>query len=284
MLNRTKKLLSRSRSLQKVNFSIARGAAASSLRTIDLRNPGTWEFSGFSQNGEDGLLDVLLKQVKEANRYFIEIGTADGLENNSSWLSIVQKYCGLCIEGNPQKSNAHQDIFTPLNYGLSFLNLFVTNKSIETVKNAALTLTPDVFSLDIDGNDYHIGKVILESGFRPKIFVVEYNSAFGPETSVSIPYAENFQIGSSEADRLYYGCSLAAWKTLFKQHGYRFLTVDRNGVNGFFVDPTCFHGPFLDQVEGLQFAENFSQFRIHKADWKSQFDAIADRPLFEVKA
>ncbi len=283
MLNRMKDMLSRSRSLQKINFSVSRGAAASSLRTIDLTDPATWEFSGFSQNGEDGLLDVLLKQLMSAERYFIEIGTADGLENNSSWLSIVHRYSGLCIEGNPAKSDDHRDVFTPMNYGLSFLNLFVTSESIETMKSAAHTLTPDVFSLDIDGNDYHIGKVILESGFRPKIFVVEYNSAFGPDSSVSIPYSETFQIGESETDRLYYGCSLAGWKTLFRHHNYRFVTVDQNGVNGVFADPDCFDERFLNEVAGLRFAENFSQRRIHKAGWEQQFKCIADRTLHDVK-
>ena len=51
-------------------------------RRIDLTRPATWEFSGFSQNGEDGILDVLRHQLTRSNRYFIEIGAADGIENN----------------------------------------------------------------------------------------------------------------------------------------------------------------------------------------------------------
>lgn len=41
-------------------MSIARGAATAGLRAIDPLDPRTWEFSGFSQNGEDGIIDHLL--------------------------------------------------------------------------------------------------------------------------------------------------------------------------------------------------------------------------------
>ncbi len=60
-------------------------------RDVDLRSPQSWEFSGFSQNGEDGILDVLRRQLKQRNRYFVEIGSADGLQNNSSWLVVAEQ-------------------------------------------------------------------------------------------------------------------------------------------------------------------------------------------------
>jgi hypothetical protein len=283
MITRMKELLIRSRSLQKINFAVARGGAASSLRSIDVTRPATWEFSGFSQNGEDGILDVLLRQVREPNRYFIEIGTADGLENNTSWLSVVLRYSGLCIEGDPKKSEAHRSVFTAMNYGLTFLNMFVRSDSIDAMKSQARTLTPDVFSLDIDGNDYYIAKAILEAGFRPKIFVVEYNSAFGPEKSVTIRYSEDFRIGASDVDRLYYGCSVAGWKCLFETHGYRFVTVDQNGVNAVFVARGAFPAEFLDKVSGTAFAENFSQLTNYRAEWPQQYALIRGQAFHDIK-
>lgn len=59
--------------------------------------------------------------------------------------------------------------------------MFVTQDNIQQVKNISLYNDPDVFSLDIDSTDYYIAKAVMAMGFRPKIFVVEYNSAFGPE-------------------------------------------------------------------------------------------------------
>ena len=74
------------RDRQRINIALSKGGAMMHARNIDLTQPATWEFSGFSQNGEDGILDVLRKNLLESNRYFIEIGAADGIENNSAWL------------------------------------------------------------------------------------------------------------------------------------------------------------------------------------------------------
>jgi len=44
--------------MQQITLALARGGAPSSLRNIDPFNPGSWEFCGFSQNGEDGIIDL----------------------------------------------------------------------------------------------------------------------------------------------------------------------------------------------------------------------------------
>lgn len=283
MINRIKQWIVRARSLQKINYSLARGGASSALRTIDNCKPASWEFSGFSQNGEDGIIDVLLRHVRNPNRYFVEIGTSDGLENNTSWLALVRRYSGLCIEGNPLKNDCHRNVFTPLNYGLRFLSLFVDGKSIDRLREESRVLDPDVFSLDIDGNDFHIAKLLLDAGFRPRIFVVEYNSAFGPQQSVTIPFRDDFRIGASPAERLYYGCSIMGWRSLFQGLGYRFVTVDQNGVNGFFVDPSAFDPDFLEAIQGLDFSENSSQLSEHRAGWSMQSTLISGRPLLTIE-
>ncbi|HSB19970.1 MAG TPA: hypothetical protein VLD85_08190, partial [Anaeromyxobacteraceae bacterium] len=58
------------RDRQRIAIALARGGAMMQARRIDLSRPGTWEFSGFSQNGEDGILDVLRSQLTSSNRYF----------------------------------------------------------------------------------------------------------------------------------------------------------------------------------------------------------------------
>ncbi|RLA43500.1 MAG: hypothetical protein DRR42_21665, partial [Gammaproteobacteria bacterium] len=72
------------RDRQRILIALSKGAAMINSRVVDLTQPGTWEFSGFSQNGEDGILDVLCKQLNVSNRYFIEIGSSDGMENNTA--------------------------------------------------------------------------------------------------------------------------------------------------------------------------------------------------------
>jgi hypothetical protein len=270
------------RDRQKINIALSKGGAMMCARTIDLTQPATWEFSGFSQNGEDGILDVLRKQLSSSNRYFIEIGVSDGLENNSAWLVVAEKFNGLMIEGNPRFAERARRAVASYSVGVECCNMFVTREDATKLKSLAFHLDPDIFSLDIDGNDYYIAQAILDGGFRPKIFVVEYNSVFGPERSVTIEYQDNFVFSNAHPTQLYYGVSLTGWRSFFGSRGYRFVTVDRNGVNAFFVDPRYFDLDFLSNLQGLEFAENRYQYRKFRMSSEHQFELIANQNFVSI--
>lgn len=282
MLNKFLRYLRANRSMQRVNMALARGSATSALRTIDLTDPASWEFSGFSQNGEDGIIEVLTRHLKNKNHYFIEIGASDGVENNTAWLAIARRYSGIWIEGNKATSDWCAYLFTSLNYGVESISMFVTKDNASQITSRSLYSNPDVFSLDIDGNDYYVAEAILSTSLKPKIFVVEYNSAFGPEMSVTIPYQESFQVQSGPGSNLYYGCSISAWRKLFAKFGYTFVTVDSNGVNAIFIDPNEFDVDFISSICGHIFSENFSQFREYRMGWNKQFELISNRDLVQI--
>lgn len=270
------------RDRQRIAIALSKGAAMMHSRNIDLRLPASWEFSGFSQNGEDGILDVLRKNLKDSNRYFIEIGAADGIENNTGWLIVAEKYNGLLIEGSPHLVERARRTVVGYSIGAEIHNMFVTKESARDLKAMTMHHDPDVFSLDIDGNDYYIAQAILDAGFRPKIFAVEYNSVYGPERSLTIEYQHTFVFTQAHPSHLYYGVSISGWRKFFEQHGYRFVTVDRNGVNGFFVDPKHFDASFLDGVKGLEFAENQSQYKKFRIPSAQQFELIADQKFVSI--
>ncbi|MDH5368441.1 MAG: hypothetical protein OEW99_00330 [Gammaproteobacteria bacterium] len=265
------------RDRQKICIALSKGGAMMHARDIDLTQPETWEFSGFSQNGEDGILDVLRKNLSSSNRYFIEIGAADGIENNTAWLVIAERYNGIMIEGSSKLVERANRVVTRYSIGAECHKMFVTKESVKAIKALAIHHVPDVFSLDIDGNDYYIAKEILENGFKPKIFVVEYNSVYGPNRSMTIKYKSDFAFESEHETHLYYGVSISGWRKLFKEYGYRFVTVDRNGVNGFFVDPQFYDDTFLSNVCGLDFAENQAQYKKFRTSNEEQFSLIADQ-------
>lgn len=266
---------------QRIGIALAKGGAMMHARNIDLRNPATWEFSGFSQNGEDGILDVLRKQLKSSNRYFIELASADGVENNTAWLLVAEKYNGIMIEGNPRLVARARKSVMGYSVGAECLNMFATRENVGEIRSRAAHADPDVFSLDIDGIDYYIADALLEKGVRPRIFVVEYNSVYGPERSMTVPYKRDFSFTNAHPTQLYYGVSIAAWRKSFAKHGYRFVTVDRNGVNAFFVDPEYFDPAFLDRVNGLGYAENQYQFRKFRVSSEMQFQKIAGMTFVE---
>jgi hypothetical protein len=267
------------RDRQRICIALSRGGAMMRARSIDLRKPATWEFAGFSQNGEDGILDVLRRQLITSNRYFIEIGSADGIENNSAWLVFAEKYHGILIEGDRRLYERMKRMVGDYHYGTECLHRFVTRDTAKELRSLALYTDPDVFSLDIDGNDFHIAQSILDAGFHPKIFVVEYNSVFGPDRSVTIPYRDDFVYTEAHPSHLYYGVSISGWRNFFSRYGYQFVTVDSNGVNAFFADVSLFPPEFLNNIIALDFAENRLQYKKYRVSNEEQFTRIADQPL-----
>jgi hypothetical protein len=262
------------RDRQRIAIALARGAATMNARKIDLTAPATWEFSGFSQNGEDGIVDVLRNRLGSSNRYFLEIGAANGIENNTAWLALVEKYSGIMIEGNARSAARATRMVSSANLGVECRHLFVVPEMAAQIAALALQQDLDVLSVDIDGCDYYVVRALLEAGMRPRILVVEYNSVFGPERSATIEYQERFDMSSAHPTQLYYGVSIAGWRTYLEQQGYRFVTVERNGVNAFFVDPVHFDPGFLQGLKGLAFAENYYQMRKFRVTSEKQFSLI----------
>ena len=263
---------------QTISNCLSKGSIAAASRTVDATNPISWEFSAFSQNCEDGIIDYLTKKIKNPNKYFIEIGASTGVECNTAYLAYVQKFSGLMIDGSTIAIEYAKSISHSL--GVSYHSLFVTIDNLDRIKELSLYHDPDLLSWDTDGNDYYFVNKLFDLGFRPKIFVVEYNSAFGPDKKITIQYDEKFYINTAHTTALYYGCSIALWKQLFEEKNYTFVTVDSNGVNACFIDNTQFDIDFIRNLKGKDFIENFYQFNKFKFSWENQFELIQDLPYF----
>jgi hypothetical protein len=265
------------RDRQHIAIALARGAAMMNARSIDPTAPSTWEFSGFSQNGEDGILDVLRRNLGSRNHYFMEIGAGNGIENNTTWLALAEKHSGIMIEGDAYRAARAARMISGANLGVECQHLFVVPEIAAQIASLALQRDPDVLSVDIDGCDYYIVRALLDAGVRPRILAVEYNSAFGPERSATIEYQERFDFASAHPTQLYYGVSIAGWRSYLEKRGYRFVTVERNGVNAFFVDPVHFAPGFLQGLRGSAFAENYYQLRKFRMPSAGQFSLIASQ-------
>jgi len=249
------------------------------LQSPDETNPLTWEFSCYSQNGEDGIINFLINKLNISNKYFIEIGSGFGIENNTTFLAMYRRFSGLMIEGDKYSSKYCRYFLKSFCLGVDCINFFVDDQSIEKLKQEILYNDPDVFSLDIDGNDYFLVKTIFNAGIRPKIFVVEYNSCYGPTEKLTIVYDKYFNFNNADESNLYYGASISAWISLFEQNDYSFVTVDSNGVNAFFIDKHQFNESFYKNINGLKFRENFYQYKKLKKRWEEQFSIIKNKPF-----
>jgi hypothetical protein len=268
-------------STDRISLALARGAAMRGARSIDPKRPETWEFCGFSQNGEDGVTDYLLSSITSPNRYFLEIGSASGLENNSSWLAIARRYSGVMIEGSSGLARRLKSIHPILGPGVTIVQMFVDRTNARDIVDLCVHRDPDFFSLDIDGNDYYVLKALLEEGLRPKVIAVEYNSAYGPDRCCTIAYRPHFVAKEASRSRLYYGVSIALWRRYLSSCGYRFVTVEQNGVNAFFADPSAFESEALADLRGLPFKENFAHMARFRRPWSDQFLLIKDLAFVE---
>lgn len=264
----------------RMEMAFARGALNVATRHVDDARAASWEFSAFSQNGEDGIIDHLLSLLTEPNRYFVEVGAADGLENNSSYLAFAKKYNGLMVEGSADRSRRASEFLQPFNWSVRYLNMFVEPATADVLVSEAMYRDPDFFSLDIDGNDYFVMEALLRAGLRPKVVCVEYNSTFGPLAARSIVYTPQLDYLAHHPSQLYYGISVTGWRRLFSRYGYTFVTVDTRGVNAFFVRSEVVVLP--PDLQSLAFAENATQLLRTGAGWESQWAQIQREPFIEV--
>lgn len=271
---------------QRVNAYLTKVAIGSSLTKVDDEDPKSWEFSGFSQNGEDGILEVLTSKLKNPSRTVIEIGSNNGFENCSAYLVIVKKYYGLLIEAQKNLVDRSSIILNHLQCyhdieckEINMDNISFLEENYSHLKNL------DVFSIDIDSYDYFIAKQFLEYGFAPKIVVAEYNSSFGPKRAVTVPYSKSFfdLARKKHFESYYFGCSLQAYRNLFEKNGYRFIGVESSGVNCFFIKEEEFSAEFVDNLKiGHEFKENQSMFFTHRQSHEELFKKIKTRDFEKV--
>lgn len=260
----------------RVQLALSRAAATAPLRSLDATNPDSWEFSAFSAAGEDGIIDYLTRRMRDPEHVFLEVGASDGVANNTAWLAIARKWQGVMIEADPAaaaRARATMRWFNPL---VDVLELLVTEGNVDQVIAATATPRPDVLSVDIDGIDYYVTKALFEHGLRPRLCVVEYNSAYGPITGCTISPA----LASDSHERLYYGVSITGWRRFFHGYGYEFVGVERTGVNAFFADRKSFDREFLQGVRGIGFRENLSQR--YAGPWQRQLQALERLKLVEI--
>lgn len=267
-------------------MGLSRGALTCAARKVEEDNPVSWEFSAFSENGEDGITDYLIRKIISPNRCFLEIGSGNGLHNNTAYLALALKYSGLMIDGNPAHARRAQLIYSHTNVAVKCLDTFVNARAdIRHILSHCTFNDPDFFSLDIDGIDYHVMKMLFEEKFFPKIICAEYNPSLGPDKSLAIPYTENFDRMKTHVSGLYYGISVSGWKNFLSKHDYEFVTVCQNGVNAFFIRKNAFPETFFQKIKGkgLAYAEGYTVRQRLKCGWEEQFKMIEKMRFEEVK-
>ena len=128
-----------------------------------------------SQLGQDGILEKIFEIIGTTNKVCIEFGAWDGKFLSNTWNLIENKgWHGVLIEGNSAKfseisGNHPSGRVTAYN---TRVNLSGAN-SIDNILQTYGELAPDLMSIDIDGNDWHVWSSM--DLLKPRVVLIEFN-------------------------------------------------------------------------------------------------------------
>jgi len=203
-----------------------------------------------SQNQEDGLTLALLNEAGASSRTFVEIGS--GLSGgNSGFLARECGWSGLMVDGHEGHMKQVGRRFPTV----TAVAAWVTRDNInDLILSHGFGGEVDLFSLDLDGTDYWIWEAV--TACSPRVVILEYNSMFGPDRAVTVPYDAQFDRHRHHA--MYYGASLAALAKVSERKGYRLVAVEPTGVNAFFLRrDLATHIPACEPQRAFQLLERY---------------------------
>ena len=114
--------------------------------------------SKYSQFEEEQILDDLFKEIGTTNKYFVEIGCLPDGRLSNTMLLKEQGWVGHWFD---------------MNDGVGIIKEFITAENINDLMDKYnVPQSPDLMSIDVDGNDYHIFKALDRI---PRVLIIEYN-------------------------------------------------------------------------------------------------------------
>lgn len=220
-------------------------------------------FHTYSQTDEDGFLLYIFSLIGTTNKKVVEICCGDGIECNAANLIINHGWNGLLFDGNEAQLKIGRKIYdfikTTSNNPPQLVHAWITCENVnDLILNHGFEGEIDLLSLDLDGIDYWIWKSI--DCIKPRAIVLEYNTYWGAEKSVTVPYQPDFSAKVIKG-AYYCGASLQAFVNLGKKLGYRLVGSNTKQFNAFFVrNDICTEIlPEVDVTSCLEFHHNNSK-------------------------
>lgn len=196
-----------------------------------------------SQNGEDGIIRLVLQMLPARDAWCVDCGAGDGWTNSNvaSLLMPPSQYRCVMIEADKAKAAAARDRWGETGR-VNFIHERVDSRTLCTADEewmrtleGILTLQvpecPDDFdflSIDIDGCDLYVWASLNNSKYRPKVICIEYNPTCATDVWFTQPNDQSIR----------QGCSLRPLHLYAVKVGYRMLAVTR--TNAIFVDQEYF--------------------------------------------
>lgn len=217
----------------KIQLSLGR-LESRQLESLDKSDLKSNEFQVFSQWGEDGIIQFLIRNIDIKRKIFVEFGVENYTESNTRFLLINNNWSGLVMDGSLENINYIKQDPIYWQHNLKAVQAFIDKDNVNNLLlENGIEGEIGILSIDIDGNDYWVWDAI--DVISPAIVIIEYNSRFGKDKAITIPYDLSFVRSEAHYSMLYAGASLKAVYNLGKTKGYSFVGSNRVGNNAFFV-------------------------------------------------
>ena len=221
----------------------------------DITSMSDVDFKVYSQHGEDGIIDYLLKKLFIEKPIFVEIGVGNFTECNTRFLFEIRSAKGLVLDC---LKNLKKEISKNLKLWKGDLEIVETHVHSENIteilKRYNFNNNIDLFSLDVDGIDYWILKS-LPSDFS-KIAVIEYNPIFGHIHEITVPNFKDFNRSSYHHSNLCFGMSLKALINIMEEKNFYFLGSNLRRNNAFFISKKYEKERYFPNLKVSDISEN----------------------------
>src|ERR1700722_393215 len=234
-------------------------------RSQEDRDLSLFELSVFSQNGEDGIIHEIFRKIGSLNHTFVEIGASPN-EANSVLLADVFGWSGTFFDVSPSEISGLRSKYSNSDR-VNVVEAFVTPSNIANLlRDASCPEGFDFLSIDVDGNDYWLWEAVEPC--RPRVVVIEYNSAKGSQVNSVNKYQSESWDGTTD-----FGATLSAMIDLGDRLGYQLVHAETTGVNLFFVRKDQFQeNDFLSPSEVRTRIPNFYLYGLHHPNGKNSVE------------
>jgi hypothetical protein len=217
-------------------------------------------FRVYSEFEEDGMILYVLAMIGFKSKKVVEMCCGTGRESMSTNLILHHGFDGYLFDGDSDNIRLAQDFFRSrkdcLLYSPIIKHSWITADNVnDLLVDAGCAGEVDVFSLDMDGNDYWIWRAIKV--IQPRLLVCETHNVIPTDLSLTIEYRPDFRCYSNGHEQDYRSVSLLAMVKLCKEKGYRLIGAHRHGFNVF----------FLRQDEDTKFFPEISVEEVHQNYW-----------------
>ena len=238
------------------------------------------QFRSFSQSGEDGILHFVFSIIGTTNRRVLEICAGDGIECNAANLIVNHGWQGLLFDGDENNIKKGQSFYARCPdtsaWPAILRQAWITAENInDLICQNKFDGELDLFSLDLDGNDYWIWDAI--NCISPRVVILEYDNSWDATSAVTQCYDPTFTWDKKDKKQTNHGASLAAFVKLGNAKGYRLVGCNRLNYNAIFIRndiglssfPTvsveqCLTHPMAQYRNELRHQNNFPNLKIDR--------------------